>query len=68
MEGVGLGRGHVWCFRREVVVNCRRDGCEAQKHIPDSETEKERVGMTKYVGLGDENKVGVFKGTIEGRG
>lgn len=28
-----------------MVVNCRRDGCEAQKHILDSETEKERVEM-----------------------
>lgn len=51
-----------------MVVNCRRDGCEAQKHILDNETEKERVEMTKYVGLGDENKVGVFKGrSIGGR-
>lgn len=50
-----------------MVVNCRREGYEAQKHIPDSKTE-EKVEMTKYVGLGDENKVGVFKGrSVEGR-
>lgn len=41
-----------------------RDGCESQKCIPDSQT----VEMTKYVGPGDQKKVGVFIGrSIEGR-